>query len=85
MSSRLIRSGATLVVPTVPGAAAVAAFLASFAAAPLGWLWLALAGLTLVLIWLAGRPPRLGTGVPARVLLAAGATVLWTHTDQGPL
>lgn len=82
MSARLLRSGATVVLP---GAAAVAAFLASFAAAPIGWLWLGLAGLALVLIWLADRPPRLGTGVPARALLAAGATVLWTHADQSPL
>ncbi|MPZ26651.1 MAG: CDP-glycerol glycerophosphotransferase [Micromonosporaceae bacterium] len=82
MSSRLISSGATV---AVPGAVAAVAFLASFAA-PTGWrwLWLALAGLTLVLVWLGGRRrPRLGAGVPARALLAAGAMVQWTHADPG--
>jgi hypothetical protein len=57
---------------------AVAAFLLSLAE-PLGWLWLIATGLTLGLVWLAARPPRLGTDVPARVLLAASGMVQWNH------
>jgi hypothetical protein len=70
------------VTALVPPALAAAALPMSLAAT-LRWPWLATTGLALLAGWLAGHRPALGAGVPARVLLAAGVLVQWTHAVAG--
>jgi hypothetical protein len=52
-------------------------------AEPLRWPWLVTAGLALVASWVAGRPRALGTDVSARLVLATGVVLQWTHTVAG--
>jgi hypothetical protein len=69
----------TFALPVVAGRIlAMVALLLSLAAS-LRWPWLAITCLALVLVAVA-TPPRLGTELPAQVLLAAGAIVQWTHS-----
>jgi hypothetical protein len=70
------------VTALLPRALAIAALPLSLAGS-LRWPWLATTGIALVAAWVAGRPPALGAGVPARMLLAAGVLIQWTHAVAG--
>ncbi|HEY8473029.1 MAG TPA: CDP-glycerol glycerophosphotransferase family protein [Natronosporangium sp.] len=70
-------------VPTVlTNGLAVASLLLSLAPGP-RWPWLAVTWLAVAAGWWAGRPPRLGDGLPARVAVAAGVLIQWTHAAPG--